>query len=102
MIKELHSTDDHVVLYLLRRFLVEPLQQVMLLHDGDWQPEAKQEASALQTLCRPAYHQSTTRGVRQGEEILTGRREGGDVHKFCDTVYLYLDISLDVKTECHV
>lgn len=93
MVKELDSADDHVVLYLLCRFLVEPLQQVALLHDGDRQPEAKQEASALQTLRGPAHHQSPTRGVRQGEEILTGRREG---------VYFDFDISFDVGTECRV
>lgn len=84
MIKDLHSTDDCVVLYLLCHFLIKPREQVRLQHDGDRQPEAKQEAGALQPLCRPAYHQGPTWGVRQGEEdLLSLEEEGGD--------YLYLD-----------
>lgn len=75
MIKDFHSTDDQVVLYPLSHLLIETREQVGLRHDGHRHPQAKQEAGALQPLCRPAYHQGPTWGVRQGEEILAGRWE---------------------------
>lgn len=109
VMKEVHSTNNHVVFYLLRHFLVKPREQIRLQHDGDLQSQAKQETGVLQPLCRPAYHQGPTWGVRQGEEILTeGWERGGtsevNTQEFCDEVCLYKDscFKAHVETESNV
>lgn len=75
VIKDFHPTDDQVVLYPLSHLLIETREQAGLRHDGHRQPQAKEEAGALQPLGGPAHHQGATWGVRQGEEILAGRWE---------------------------
>lgn len=93
--EDLQSSDDQVVLYLLSHPPVKPGEQVWLWHDGDRQPKAEQEAGVLHPFCSPAHHQGPTWVVMQGEEVLTGGREGTTLDALTST-----QSDFNLKVQC--
>ena len=68
---ELDAVVDHVVADEVGALLVEAAQQDGAHHDGGVEPEAGQEAGALQRHVRRADHQRLARAIRQREQVVT-------------------------------
>lgn len=73
---ELDSVLLHVVSSTVGHVLVKPPQQDGAHHDGDIQPQAGQETTALQSHVGRPHNQGLPRAVRQREKVVTGKQSG--------------------------